>query len=458
MLGDMTADRPSIQADGMSLVAAVVAMLALIGTLFGVGLGMRAVDETKNKLVSATESPAAPVAVHLKEFAISPNAIQAGAGSAVLSVTNDGTVPHNLRIVGQSLITPDISPGQTAKLDVSKLPAGAYKIQCDIPGHASAGMTGTLTLTAGGAGTSGMAMGTTATTAAAMTADQMDAAMTARTKAFPAKTEGLGAQLMEPTVVDGVKVYELTTSVVKWEVEPGKFVDAWAYNGVVPGPTIHVSVGDKVRVVLHNQLPESTTIHFHGVKVPNAMDGVPDITQPAVKPGQSFTYEFTAQEPAVGMYHSHYDAAKQVANGLAGAFLVGEMPLPQGVTVSQEIPMVLNDAGTIGYSLNGKSFPATAPVVATQGDWVEVQYFNEGTQIHPMHLHGMPVTIIAKDGLPLATPEQDDTVMVAPGERYTILIHATELGTWAWHCHILPHAESETGMFGMVTALVVKPA
>ena len=88
-----------------------------------------------------------------------------------------------------------------------------------------------------------------------------------------------------------------------------------------------------------------------------------------------------------------------------------------------------------------------------------MQYYNEGNMIHPIHLHGgMPQMVIAKDGYPLATPELEDTLTVAPGERYTVLIHATEVGTWAWHCHILQHAENSTGMFGMVTALIVKPA
>ena len=118
--------------------------------------------------------------------------------------------------------------------------------------------------------------------------------------------------------------------------------------------------------------------------------------------------------------------------------------------------MVLDDSGVIGFAINGKSFPATAPVVANRGDWVEVHYMNEGTQIHPMHLHGMEQLVIAKDGIPLTTPQAEDTITVAPGERYTVLVHATELGTWVWHCHILPHAENEHGMFGMVTALVVQ--
>ena len=117
--------------------------------------------------------------------------------------------------------------------------------------------------------------------------------------------------------------------------------------------------------------------------------------------------------------------------------------------------MVLNDAGVIGYSLNGKSFPATAPITASTGDWILVHYFNEGSQIHPMHLHQFDQVVVAKDGFPLDTPYLADTVNVAPGERYSVLVHLDQPGTWVWHCHILNHVESEQGMFGMVTAMVV---
>ncbi|MEO5588187.1 MAG: multicopper oxidase domain-containing protein, partial [Gemmatimonadaceae bacterium] len=125
-------------------------------------------------------------------------------------------------------------------------------------------------------------------------AETMDAMHEAGIKAFPAKTEGKGNQLLAPKLVGGVKVFELTSSQVQWETEPGKKVEGWAYNGQVPGPQIRVEEGDRVRVVLHNGLSESTSIHFHGVELPNDMDGVPFITQPPVKPGESFTYEFTA--------------------------------------------------------------------------------------------------------------------------------------------------------------------
>jgi FtsP/CotA-like multicopper oxidase with cupredoxin domain len=281
----------------------------------------------------------------------------------------------------------------------------------------------------------------------------MDEHMAMRTTMFPAKTAGLGAQPLAPIVrSDGTKEFHLTTKVVTWEVEPGKLVDAWTYNGTVPGPTIKVAVGDKVRVVVKNELPESTAVHFHGIRLPNSQDGVPDITQAPIKPGTTFTYEFTADRIAVGMYHSHHNAVTQVPNGLAGTFLVGEMPLPAGVRVSQ---VVLDDSGVIGFALNGKSFPATAPIVAKEGEWAEVHYMNEGGMFHPMHLHGLDQLVIAKDGYPLAQPYLADTIAVGPGERYTVLVKADVKGTWAWHCHILSHAETADGMFGMVTAMIV---
>jgi len=295
---------------------------------------------------------------------------------------------------------------------------------------------------------------------AAAAADAMDAMHEKGIKAFPAKTEGKGGQLLEPRIENGVKVFELTARPMMWETEPEKEVSAWAYNDQVPGPQIRVTEGERVRIVLKNELPESTSLHFHGVRVPNSMDGVDPYTQDPIKPGESFTYEFTALEPAVGMYHSHHDAQVQVPNGMAGAFLIGDMPLPASLadaTVVQTVNMVLNDAGTIGLSLNGKSFPATEPYKLKVGQSMIVNYFNEGLLTHPMHLHQPKGYLIAKDGVPLATPEPGDTFVVAPGERLTVLYTATDPGVWAWHCHILNHAEGPQGMFGMVTALIVEP-
>jgi FtsP/CotA-like multicopper oxidase with cupredoxin domain len=294
----------------------------------------------------------------------------------------------------------------------------------------------------------------------------MDAMMEERNMNFvdgDGATEGKGGGMLEPKVLaDGTKEFEVTASIVDWEVEPGKFVKAWTYNGVVPGPEMHVEVGDDVRIILHNDLPESTSIHLHGIQVPNNMDGVPPYTQPPVTPGETFVYEFTAKDAAVGIYHSHHNAQVQVPNGLFGAFTIGEMPIPEyladkGYTeVAKKVNMVVNDAGTIGLSLNGKSFPATEAYTLKVDEVMLVNYMNEGLMAHPMHLHQPMGWIIAKDGIPLDMPQPADTINVAPGERYTVLYKAVEPGVWAWHCHILTHAESPEGMFGMVTALIVE--
>jgi FtsP/CotA-like multicopper oxidase with cupredoxin domain len=360
-----------------------------------------------------------------------------------------------------------LDAGGAEDLKLTDLAPGTYVAFCEVPGHREAGMQADLTVTAASAAaasegsTDAAATDTSASHAghdARMSPEEMDSVMKAVVDKFPAKTEGVGGQDLAPTILpDGTKQFDLTTSEIKWEVEPGKFVDAMAYNGVVPGPTIRVNPGDKVKVVVKNEMKESTAVHIHGVELPNSMDGVPDITQEPIKPGATFAYEFTTQStPAVGMYHSHHNAQVQVPNGLAGAFLIGTVPTPAGVKIASEQTMMLNDAGTIGFSLNGKSFPATAPIAVKQGDWILVHYLNEGVMSHPMHLHGMPQLVVAKDGYPVDKPYNADTINVAPGERYSVLVQATVPGVWAWHCHILPHAERSTGMFGMVTALIVK--
>jgi manganese oxidase len=292
---------------------------------------------------------------------------------------------------------------------------------------------------------------------AATAAEEMDRMHEAGIKAFPAKTAGKGNQLLAPRMDGRVKVFEVTCRKIQWEVSPGKMVEAWAYNDVVPGPQIRVREGDRVRVIVKNELPESTAMHFHGLELPNDQDGVPFITQPPIKPGASHTYEFTVPEGNFGshMYHSHHNAAKQVGLGLLGAFIV-EPRNPKPIERADvDYTMILND-GSHGYTLNGKGFPATEPVVAKLGQRVRLRFMNEGMMIHPMHLHGMHMTVIAKDGWEQPAPWKCDTLNIAPGERWDVIVNCNNPGTWAFHCHILPHAESDHGMFGMVTALVVQ--
>ena len=287
--------------------------------------------------------------------------------------------------------------------------------------------------------------------------DEMDRMHEAGIKAFPAKTEGKGNQLLDPRIDNGVKVYELTATELQWEVSPGQRVSAMAYNEQVPGPQIRVREGDRVRVILHNKMSESTAIHFHGLELPMDQDGVPFITQPPIKPGESFTYEFTVPNGNSGshMYHSHHNATKQVGGGLLGAFIV-EPKSPRAIEkVDHDYVFILND-GSHGYTFNGKGFPATEPLTAKLGERIRIRFMNEGMMIHPMHLHGMHMTVIDKDGWAQPAPWKCDTLNVAPGERWDVIVHCTNPGTWAFHCHILPHAESDHGMFGMVTALVVQ--
>jgi manganese oxidase len=430
--------------------AFVVAITALALATFGLRGGSAS---------GATATAPASVDVILTEFRFSPLMITLPVGGGTINISNTGSAVHTLSVPELGLASGDINPGATAQMKVGAVGEGMYTVLCEIAGHAANGMTASLMI---GGDAGGDAAGAAATPTT-MTWQEMDKMMAEVAGQFPAKTEGHGGDRLEPTVLaDGTKEFDLEAKIVKWEVAPGKLVDAWTYNGVVPAPEIHVNDGDKVRIVLKNSLPESTSLHLHGIRVPNAMDGVDPYTQPPIEPGGSFTYEFVAKGPAVGIYHSHHDAQLQVPNGLFGAFTIDEMPIPQVLqnqgygTITKTVNMVLNDAGTIGLSLNGKSFPATEPTTLRVGEVLEVNYLNEGLMSHPMHLHQPVGWIIAKDGTPLLEPTPGDTINIAPGERYTVVYKAEAPGVWAWHCHILNHAEGPTGMFGMVTALIVE--
>ncbi len=291
------------------------------------------------------------------------------------------------------------------------------------------------------------------------TYQQMDDGHKAGVDAFLAnigKEPNFWRQPLEPTMDGDVKVFNITCTEGKWNITADQAVDAMMYNGMVPGPEIRVTEGDKVRVVCQNDMKsQSTAIHFHGVLVENKNDGVPYVTQQPITPGTSFAYDFVARNPGSHMYHSHHNAAEQVTKGLMGAFIIEPKDKSTEPQVSADYTMVLNDSG-IGLTINGKSFPFTQPIAAKLGDTIRVRYMNEGLLIHPMHLHGMPQQVIAKDGYMLPAPYLGDTILVAPGERYDVIVKCDEPGMWAFHCHVLSHAESAKGMFGMVTVLVIQ--
>ena len=341
------------------------------------------------------------------------------------------------------------------------LPAGDYTTLCTVPGHADAGMKGMLMVSDTGAGTPDT--GGTSTT---MTAQQMADAHAQGVNDFVAQltdgpnTKGIGNQPLKPEMDGDVKVFNLTVSQIQWEITTGQFVDAMAFNGQVPGPLITVNPGDRVRFFVQNQMDQPFVLHFHGLTVPNDMDGVPFVTQDPIMPGKSWTYEFTIKDPpGIYVYHSHFNSAEQVGAGLYGAIIVAPKTgwsSVYGVNPDVESTLFLGD-GQLGYNINGKGFPSTLPIVANDGDWVLVHMVNEGELLHPMHLHGFHFQVVGQDGFPLSPGNRymADTLVIAPGQRFDLLVHADNPGLWAFHCHILNHVEGPEGMFGMVTVLIV---
>ena len=271
----------------------------------------------------------------------------------------------------------------------------------------------------------------------------------------------IGNQPLEPRIDGDTKVFELTIDEIEHRID-GKSqpLAALGYNGSWPGPRLTVTEGDKVRAVFRNNLAESTGVHFHGQRLPNAMDGVPHVTQEPILPGESFTYEFTARTPGSHMYHSHHNATDQVGRGLLGAFIVEPKEPGQRYDqlygATQDIVWISNDT-LGGFTIIGRGFPATEPLVAKLGETIVVRFMNEGVMMHPWHVHGMPMRVVARDGYPLGPAAFTcDTLGVNPGERWDVVIECDEPGAWAFHCHVLPHAEGMDGMYGMVTALVVQ--
>jgi manganese oxidase len=430
----------------------VVAGLALAVALFGA-----ACARPGSGASGAAGAAAQPqqLSISLKEFAITPSAIQAQAGVAMqIAVSNQGGTPHALAIdaAGKTVQTAELEPGASATLDVPALAAGTYQAWCPVAGHKEAGMVATLIVGAGGTGVGTSGMPGMSGSMSNMSAAQMAKLHEASMKAFPAKTAGEGNQILQPRIQAGWKVFHLVAQQIRWEVAPGQYAEAFAYNGMVPGPEIRVYAGDKVRVVLQNELQQPTTLHFHGVTVPNAMDGVPYITQPPIMPGEAFTYSFQiVDQPGTYVYHAHFNSAEQVGRGLYGALIVEPKGTPSW---DVEYTEFLGD-GPLGYNINGKGFPATAPMTAKLGQTVLIRMIDEGELLHTMHLHGFHFAVVARDGFPIKDPVMADTLAIAPGEVYDVLVKVDNPGVWAFHCHVLAHAEGPQGMFGMVTALIV---
>jgi FtsP/CotA-like multicopper oxidase with cupredoxin domain len=276
--------------------------------------------------------------------------------------------------------------------------------------------------------------------------------------------------------MDGdTKVFELTAKPVRWKILPNITMTAWSYNGMVPGPLIRVTEGDKIRVILHNRLPEPTTIHWHGMVVPNSMDGVPDMTQPPVEPGKDFTYEFQVNQSGTYWYHSHFHSDVQLPVGLYGPLIIDpKTPTSPKPDVDQLImlsewrylegdtyaAMPMAGMEPNYFTINGKAYPSTPDIKLKVGQRLRLRFIGAGQFIHPMHLHGPAFKIVATDGHDVPEGQQltKDTVLVGPGERYDVEWVATEPGHWMLHCHIPHHTTNdheEPG--GLMLTVIVTP-
>lgn len=263
-------------------------------------------------------------------------------------------------------------------------------------------------------------------------------------------------------IVDGVKVFHLIAEPVRHEVAPGLTIDAWGYNGSTPGPTIEAVEGDRVRIYVTNRLPEPTTVHWHGVVVPNGMDGVGGLTQRAIPPGETFKYEFTLRDPGTFMYHPHFDEMVQMAFGMNGMIVVHprthEGPRPDRdyalmlsewrVTPGTDRPNPNEMTDFNVFTFNSRAFPGTAPLVAQVGDRVRIRIGNlSAMSHHPIHLHGYSFRIVATDGGPIPPAGQwpETTVLVPVGSTRDIELVADAPGDWAMHCHMTHHVMNQMG-------------
>ncbi|MDI3257207.1 MAG: multicopper oxidase domain-containing protein [Kyrpidia sp.] len=267
----------------------------------------------------------------------------------------------------------------------------------------------------------------------------------------------LHEQAMVPkTLPDGTKEFDLTASVFPWQLYPGKAVNAWGYNGQVPGPLIRVQVGDRVAIVLKNELPQPTTLHLHGLAVPNAMDGVPQMnmgsgtvgTQPTIPPGGSFTYKFTVTGQMIGthLYHTHVNDDFQMDMGLHGVLIVDPPRTPEAPSYHVDALYELASFKTEGseqenvFTLDGKAYPEAPVLNVHRGDRVLLRLVNASAEeFHVMHLHGYTFAVVARDGNPLPQPEYGNTVTLGPSQTADIAFTADNPGQWMFHCHILDH-------------------
>jgi manganese oxidase len=261
-----------------------------------------------------------------------------------------------------------------------------------------------------------------------------------------------------------VKEFDISIAEVAHELYPGgPKIAAWGFNGQVPGPTMRVTEGDLVRVRFTNKHTSNHTLHFHGMNLTNEMDGVAygHLGHLEVKPGETYTYEFVADPAGTHMYHCHVNSPQHIDMGMVGALIVEPKDKRREPRVDRETVLLLddwyvNDAGgheamahpamiqqANYFTVNGKAFPGVDPIKMKPGEKVRVRLINVGYQMHSMHLHGHSFVITHRDGRRLKIDQEQDSVMIGPGERYDLVFTAQNPGLWLFHCHVVPHVTND---------------
>jgi FtsP/CotA-like multicopper oxidase with cupredoxin domain len=260
---------------------------------------------------------------------------------------------------------------------------------------------------------------------------------------------------------NGVKEFHLVAEPVVREIAPGMKAHLWGYNGQSPGPTIEVVEGDRVRIFVTNRLPEKTSIHWHGQRLPNGMDGVSGLTQPAIMPGKTFVYEFVAKRPGTFMYHPHADEMTQMAMGLMGSWIT-HFKDTKTMPVDRDFVFLLNaydiEPGSykpktntmLNFNLwtwNSRAFPGIDPLVVRKNDRVRIRVGNLTMTNHPIHLHGHEFMVTGTDGgwVPPSARWPEVTTDIAVGQMRALEFLADELGDWALHCHKSHHTMNAMG-------------
>ena len=262
-------------------------------------------------------------------------------------------------------------------------------------------------------------------------------------------------------VVEGVKIYHLIAEQVDHEFAPGLKARCWGYNGAIHGPVIEAVEGDRVRIYVTNHLPAATSVHWHGLRLPSGMDGVAGLSQRAIRPGETFKYEFMLRQHGTQMYHSHHDEMTQIGLGTTGLLIIHPRQRPDppidrdfaimlhewriDVGTSRPNPNEMTDFNVLTF--NGRAFPGTAPLVAKAGQRVRIRIGNlNAMDHHPIHLHGHTFKIVETDGgqIPDSAQWPETTVLVAVGQTRSVEFIATP-GDWALHCHMTHHVMNQMG-------------